>query len=87
MCEKLLFTLKKTAVLSRLGLALEACGEGFQGHRPEVFAAARAHGYRFSLHFLVPDHHLVGELLQAMFADFIRNFLVSQIRGHPKPLF
>ena len=53
-------------------------------HRPEIFAAARAHGHRFSLLFLVADHQLVGQLLQAMFPNFIGNFLVSQIRFGPK---
>ena len=53
------------------------------GHRPEIFAAARAHGHRFSLHFLVADHQLVGQLLQAMFANLIRNFLVPQIQNDP----
>src|SRR6185503_17481886 len=86
MCEKLLGTFKKLAVLPRFRLRLEARGEGLQGHGPEIFAAARAHGHRFSLHLLVADHHLVGQLLQAMFANLIRNLLVPQIRNHPKSL-
>ena len=68
------------------GLVCEACGKGLEGHRPQIFSASRAHGYRVRLHFLVADHQLVGQLLQAMFPNLIGNFLVPQIRNRPKPL-
>src|SRR5689334_1311102 len=61
-------------------LGLEAGGEGFQGHRPKIFPGARTHGHVFSLHFLVAQDHLVRQLLQAMFSNFIGYLFVAQIR-------
>src|SRR5258706_8593000 len=87
MSEKLLCSSKKLAVLLRVRLGLEAGGEGIEAHCPEIFAAARAHGHRVRLHLLVSDHQLVGQFLQAMFANLIGNFLVSQIAKRSKSLF
>ena len=84
MGEKLLSTLKKLAVLARRRLVPEASGEGVEAHGPEVFAAARAHGHRSSLHFLGSHDQLIRELLQAMFPNLIGNFFVSQILQDPE---
>ena len=64
---------------TRRDLLAEAREQGVQGHRPEILAAAGSHGHLCSLHFLVADNQLVRKLLQAMFPNFIGNFLVTQI--------
>src|SRR6185503_12451950 len=84
MGEKLLFSSKKAAVPLRARLVAEALDEGIEGHRPQVLTAARAHSHASSLLFLFADHQLVGQLLQAMFPNFIGNFLVSQIAFDPE---
>src|SRR5262245_24082952 len=86
MSEKLLVSSKKQPCLLRLRLSCQAIGEGLERHGPEIFAAARAHGYRVGLHLFVADHQLVRQFLQAMFPNLKGNLLVSQIRNRPKAL-
>ena len=40
--------------------------------------------YRLGLHFLIAQNQQEGNLLQAMFPNFIGNFLVTQIGLHPE---
>ena len=62
----------------------KASGEIVKAHYAKTFAAAGTHGHCTSLHFLVANHDEVGDLLQAMFAYFIGNLLVTQIRLDPE---
>ena len=54
---------------------MKAC----ERHLPEILTAAGTHGHRPACLFLVADDQQVRQLLQAMFPDFIGNFLISQI--------
>src|SRR5205085_4644658 len=58
---------------------LKAGNESIEGQRTEVFATAGTHGDRACLHLLVADHELVGQLLQAVLADLVADFLVRDI--------
>src|SRR5689334_8977802 len=74
------------ALASSVGgyLLQEARQQGVDGHGAEILAAAGTHGHRFSLLLLIADDQLIGQLLEAMFANFIAYFLVAQIGRHPQ---
>ncbi len=65
---------------SLLALASQAIDQRFEGHLPKVLIAPGPHGHQLRCLFLVADDDLVGQFLHAMFAYFIVNFFVPQIR-------
>lgn len=65
---------------SLLALARQAFDQRFEGHLPKVFTAPGTHGHQLRRLFLVAHDNLVRQLLHAMFAYFIANFFVPQIR-------
>src|SRR5262245_1018010 len=76
----LLACVEKLGRASRGRLLPEAFDEDRQIHLPEILTAAGAHGHLACGPLLVADDQLIGELLQAMFPDFIGNFFVPQVR-------
>jgi len=60
--------------------------ERFKGHHTEVLVTSGAHRDGTSSPFLIADDKDVRALLHRMLTYFIRDFLVSQVQVHPKPL-
>src|SRR5438445_10683682 len=65
----------------------QALGELRLGHRPQVFATARADGNKAIFLLAITDHEEVRHLLQRVFTYFIANLLVTQIRLYAESLF
>src|SRR6202158_2124920 len=60
---------------ARRRLGFKAIDEGIQRPRPEIPASPAPHGHLLRLQLLVAQDPLIRQLLQAMFANFIGNFL------------
>ena len=58
---------------------MESLDQGIYGHLSKILTAACSHGHQSVRLFLVTNDKLIGQSIQAMFANFIGNFLVAQI--------
>ena len=66
---------------------LKFLDERSERHRTQVFTGACTHGNEPIFLLAVADYKKKRDFLQRMFAYFIANFLVAQIRFHPESLF
>ena len=61
-------------------LGFESLDEFAERHLAEIATTTGTHGNGVCRHLFITNHQLVRQLLQTMFANFIGNFLVSQVR-------
>ena len=66
------------------GLCPQTLDEGFQAHHAQILSAAGTHGNLPVFLFAVTDHQQVRHPLQSMLADFIADFLITQILCRPE---
>ncbi len=75
---------KLSRATTRCDFPSESLDQDIHGHLSEILTAACTHGHQSVRLFLVAHDELIRQPVQAMFADFIGNFLVAQIRLGPE---